>query len=78
MAFENNILFTHSMVVADSRRPKSQHSPKRNEDREEVGDQKHGLCFDLEVPLDVPKSKGGGNRAAGLCDSEVCDLQKGE
>jgi hypothetical protein len=45
-------------MISNASGPQSYHTPKWNEDTEEIGEQEHGLCLELEVTLDVPKAKG--------------------
>lgn len=45
-------------MISDASSPQSNHAPKWNEDAEEIGEQEHGLCLELEVSLYVPKTKG--------------------
>lgn len=64
------------MMISDPVRPKSEHTPKRDEDSEEIGEQEHGFGLEFEVFLDIPEAKGRGNRASSLSDSKVCKLKE--
>lgn len=64
----------YRIVVTNSGRPESQHTPKRNEDAEEIGEQEHGLGLELEVSLDVPKAEGRRNGACRLRDTKIGNL----
>jgi hypothetical protein len=46
-------------MISDASSPQSYHTPKWNENAEEIGEQEHGLGFELEVSLYVPKAEGG-------------------
>jgi hypothetical protein len=64
------------MMIPDSIRPKSKHTPKGDEDSKEIGEQEHVLRLELEVLLDIPETKGRCNRASRLRDSQVGNLEE--
>lgn len=55
------------MMVSDCFSPQSQHSIERYEDSEEIGDHKHPLGRDLEVVLEIPKTKRAEGAGKRLC-----------
>lgn len=64
------------MMIPDSIRPKSKHTPKGDKDSKEIGEQEHVFGLEFEVLLDIPEAKGRGNRASRLRDSQVGNLEE--
>jgi hypothetical protein len=64
------------MMIPDSVCPKSEHAPKGDQDGKKIGKQEHILRLEFEVLLDIPETKGRGNRASRLRDSQVGNLEE--
>lgn len=56
----------------------SKHTIKWYEYTEEVRDHEHMICLEIEVLLDIPKSKFGSDGTRSLRESKVCNLLEGD
>lgn len=59
-------LSTNRIMISDSLRPYSQHTPEWNEDAEKIRNQEHRLGVQFEVSLNIPEAYRRGNRACCL------------
>lgn len=57
---------THCMVIPNSLRPKTQHSPEWNEDTEQVRSEEHRFGFNFKIVLEIPEAKRRRDGTAGL------------